>query len=128
MIYLIVSNAIAAALLATGVYALVKLGWADRFHHLWFGFAAFSFAPCFFGANNIADLIVRTLALVVAADDAIQHLVQWYQWQRYMHAVLARAAALKRVPDATPPDEGTGWFGIYRSPLHLAYWWLVEHL
>lgn len=114
MLTLIVANAVALLVLSAGVYALYRLGWLDRFHHLWFVFASFSFAPA-----NLPDIAIRTLALIVAADDAIQHLIQWREWCR-IHAKLA----------VWPPvvDEGTGWKGMYRSPLHQLYWFVFEHL
>lgn len=119
MTFLIVSNAIVLVVLGAGVYCLLRLGWADRFHHLWFAFGAFTFGP-----TTTLDLVIRSIALVVACDDAIQHLAQWRQW----HTKAAKDGWTKAGASLIAPDEGTGWPGIYRSPLHLAYWWVVTHV
>lgn len=117
--YLLISNALALLVLGSGVYALRKLGWLDHFHHLWLVFAAFVFGPA-----TILDIVVRTAAIVIAADDAIQHVIQWHQW----HTRMAKEGWTKAGASVTAPDEGTGWPGIYRSILHRAYWWVVQHL
>lgn len=111
---LIVWDAISLLVLGAGVYALYRLDWLDRFHHLWFVFAAFGFGP----ATTLA-LVVRTIALIVALDDAIQHVLQWSEWCR-LHA--------GQTVWPPVPDEGTGWPGIYRSPLHQLYWWVASKI
>src|SRR5579862_5297115 len=60
-------DAMAAIVIGLGVRALLKLGWADRFHHLWFGFAAFALGPV-----TPAEFVVRCVFLLIAFDDAYQ--------------------------------------------------------
>lgn len=95
---------IAAFILACGLYGVLYLGYADRFHHLWFIFFAFTLST-----GPLEPW--RIVALIVGADDALQHSVQAIQW--------ARIGKGKPAPPETP-----GWPGMFRSPLHIAYGWV----
>lgn len=123
--YLLISNAIALLVLGSGVYALRKLGWQNRWHHLWFALGAFVFGPA-----TILDIVVRTIALVVGAFDGSQHLIQWFQWKRLRASwIAAHYDVPSRNPyEGQPPDESIGFPGMYRDPLHRAYWWVVTHV
>lgn len=68
-------NGATAFVLLLGLWAVRKMALGRQMHHVWFALAAFS------GMVTGAEWW-RVIPLLLALDDATQHLVQVAQWRR----------------------------------------------